>query len=594
LVQSHHGEEHVRLAHPVYGEAIRAALPASRVVDLRIDLATAFEAAGRLGTDLLRVVTWRLDAGIDEDPELLVAASHRAAERQDWKLSGRLAQAALDATKEPRAALALADALNHQGRHQEALEALGDWEGDGDDEVARLAVLRAYILYWGLGRLDDADDALSRAEMRIADPSNRTWVAALRAGMLTFRGRPTAAASHIRPLLAQDGLSPRAVVAGRTALALGLAWSGRAVEAVEVADSCLQPGLVAADDAPVSVRWTVLARLSAYRMAGRLADLEALASSEYELALQLHNAQAQGVTAGALGWSSLARGRLMSAISHFREAVAVLDGADWTAVRSQSLTGLAESLALAGDPDGAEAALREAGIDTRPTTRWVSPRVAISTAWVLAARGELSRAVEQFLDAAAAARENGQVAFEILALHSAARLGEAQVAERLVEMATWVEGPLIQAAATQAAAMAAGNGAGLDQAADNWEALTMWLHAAECSALASRAHTLAGSPRRAAAAAGRVESFLEHCDGPRPIGLTVTLAAPTLTRREREVAMLAQTGLSSQAIAERLFLSVRTVDSHLARTYNKLGIASRRELGPALAILLSREPQAAT
>ena len=77
-----------------------------------------------------------------------------------------------------------------------------------------------------------------------------------------------------------------------------------------------------------------------------LPDMEALAASEYERAIQLHNAQAQGVTAGALGWVSLAEGRLLSAINHFRESVAVLDEADWTAVRSQSLAGLTESLAL--------------------------------------------------------------------------------------------------------------------------------------------------------------------------------------------------------------------------------------------------------
>jgi hypothetical protein len=153
-VQLSHGEEHVRPAHPVYGEAIRAALPAPRVHDLRHELAAAFEAAGRLGADLLRVVTWRLDAGGAEDSELVLAASHRAAELQDWALSGRLAEAAMATGKEHGAALALADALNHQGRHDEALAALGDWNGDGDDEVARVAVLRAYILYWGLGRMD--------------------------------------------------------------------------------------------------------------------------------------------------------------------------------------------------------------------------------------------------------------------------------------------------------------------------------------------------------------------------------------------------------------------------------------------------------
>ena len=91
---------------------------------------------------------------------------------------------------------------------------------------------------------------------------------------------------------------------------------------------------------------------------------------------------------------------------------------------------------------------------------------------------------------------------------------------RLLAMAGWVQGPIIQAAAAQAEAMAAGDGAGLDQAADDWAALTMWLHAAECSAPASRAHGLAGSRRGAAASASRAEAFLDHCDGPRPTGLT--------------------------------------------------------------------------
>jgi DNA-binding CsgD family transcriptional regulator len=218
----------------------------------------------------------------------------------------------------------------------------------------------------------------------------------------------------------------------------------------------------------------------------------------------------------------------------------------------------------------------------------VWPRAALGRAWLWAARGELSRAVEGFLAAALRARADGQVLFEMLALHSAARLGEVQVAERLTEMATWVQGPIIKAAAMQAAAMAAGNGAGLDRAADAWAAMTMWLHAAECSARASQAHLLAGSRRAAAASASRAEAFLDHCDGPRPVGPTVSLVAPTLTRREREVALLAETGLSSQAIAERLYLSVRTVESHLARIYTKLGITGRRELPAALASLTAR------
>ena len=55
-----------------------------------------------------------------------------------------------------------------------------------------------------------------------------------------------------------------------------------------------------------------------------------------------------------------------------------------------------------------------------------------------------------------------------------------------------------------------------------------------------------------------------------------------LTRREREVANLAADGLSSQAIADRLFLSVRTVEGHLHRAYGKLGVNERRGLARVL------------
>jgi DNA-binding CsgD family transcriptional regulator len=55
-----------------------------------------------------------------------------------------------------------------------------------------------------------------------------------------------------------------------------------------------------------------------------------------------------------------------------------------------------------------------------------------------------------------------------------------------------------------------------------------------------------------------------------------------LTDREREVAMLTADGLSSPAIAERLTLSVRTVESHLYRAMLKTGTASREELANLL------------
>lgn len=51
-----------------------------------------------------------------------------------------------------------------------------------------------------------------------------------------------------------------------------------------------------------------------------------------------------------------------------------------------------------------------------------------------------------------------------------------------------------------------------------------------------------------------------------------------LSRREREVALLASRGKTAPQIAERLFISERTVESHLVSIYAKLGVASKAEL----------------
>jgi DNA-binding CsgD family transcriptional regulator len=57
----------------------------------------------------------------------------------------------------------------------------------------------------------------------------------------------------------------------------------------------------------------------------------------------------------------------------------------------------------------------------------------------------------------------------------------------------------------------------------------------------------------------------------------------TLTPQELEVAQLAASGLTNKQIAERLFLSHRTVGAHLYQIFPKLGITSRAALRDALA-----------
>jgi pimeloyl-ACP methyl ester carboxylesterase/DNA-binding CsgD family transcriptional regulator len=74
-----------------------------------------------------------------------------------------------------------------------------------------------------------------------------------------------------------------------------------------------------------------------------------------------------------------------------------------------------------------------------------------------------------------------------------------------------------------------------------------------------------------------MESFVTG-GRPRPRHARAKLGAGALSRREREIVQLATHGQSTPEIARGLFLSERTVESHLANAYVKLGVHSRIEL----------------
>jgi DNA-binding CsgD family transcriptional regulator len=59
-----------------------------------------------------------------------------------------------------------------------------------------------------------------------------------------------------------------------------------------------------------------------------------------------------------------------------------------------------------------------------------------------------------------------------------------------------------------------------------------------------------------------------------------------LSEREREVAELVLTGLTYRQIGQRLFISAKTVEHHVARIRQRLDVTSRDELFAQLRMLV--------
>jgi non-specific serine/threonine protein kinase len=98
---------------------------------------------------------------------------------------------------------------------------------------------------------------------------------------------------------------------------------------------------------------------------------------------------------------------------------------------------------------------------------------------------------------------------------------------------------------------------------------------------------LAPARAKAGSAAGRLlaegrrlspEEALALVLGNQPDDASPPGRRQTLTRREAEVAALAARGLTNRDIADRLFLSVRTVEVHVDHILTKLGFHARTQL----------------
>ena len=571
------------LAHPLHGEVLRATLPVSRARAVAERLAAAFDAGPlRRRDDLLRVGTWQLEAGVAARPTLLLEAARQATARFDHELTERLARAAVDAGGGATAVRVLAEALEWQGRHAEAVAVMDGEPPVQDAERARWASIRGGNLYWGLERTAEAEEVLQQAAL--AEEGGGDAVAML-AWILLFDGRLRDAVGVAGRVLDRPEAPAQALVWAATAAVPALGSLGRLGEALAVANR----GLAVARTHPQELPWgetqLSLVRCQVLLGAGRLVEARATAEAGYQAAVADRSPERTGGWAGFRGLVAKAEGRIASAEALLREAVALLEEQDPYRFMRWCLAELASVAALAGDQEAAVGWLHRADARGGEANRFFDPWVELDRAWVAAGTGELTRAVQLATQAAELARASGQFTFEALALHDVARLGApAGVRQRLEELAGLLEGRLAPVLATSAAALATRDGAALDRVAAAFQDLGAMLLAAEAAAAAAGAHQAAGRDARANASRERASALAAACQGARTPGLGPDALASALTPREREVALLAADRTSSRQIAARLGLSVRTVDNYLSRTYTKLGISSRTELAALLEV----------
>jgi DNA-binding CsgD family transcriptional regulator len=578
-----------RLAHPLYGEVLRATLPMGRARAVTGRLAAAVGRGSlRRRDDLLRVGVWQLEAGAAVRPDLLLEAAGQAARRFDLELAERLARAAVQAGGGQTAVRVLAETLEWQGRHAEAVAVLDDEPPAlaGGAERARWASVRAGNLYWGLERTAEAEQVLQQAALAEEGGSE---AAAMLAWILLFDARVREAVAVAGRVLEQPEAPAQALVWAATAAVTALGSLGRLGEALAVADQGLDLARAHEQELPWGETQLGMARCMALLGAGRLAEARALADAAYQAAVADRSPERTGAWSGFRGLVAKAQGRLAAAEASLREAVALLDEQDPYRFVRWCLAELASVAALLGEQEAAAGWLDRSDARGGQANQFFDSWVWLDRAWVAAGAGELTRAAELAGQAAELAGARGQLTLEALALHDVARLGApAAVRERLEELAGLLEGRQAGLLATSAAALAVRDGAALDRVAAAFEDLGALLLAAEAAAAAAHAHQAAGRGARANASRERAAALAAACEGARTPGLDPDAVTSVLTRREREVARLAAAGSSSREIAARLGLSVRTVDNHLGRAYAKLGLGSRTELAAVLRAAGSR------
>lgn len=574
----HDGDQiNARISHPLYGDVVRR----------RIGTASARKLRGRIvgvlserGTDSaaarVRLAQLSIDSDQPADNDLLIAAAKDAVFLANLPLGESLARTAFQRGDGLRAAELLSRAVLWQGRPREADEILATFEPDSLDDLqlVQWGIPRLSILFWSMGQVQQAHDILELLLRRSTHPLVRLIVDATGAAMAVHENRFDTGVPAAEAVLSNPDAPKQAVDFAAFAAGLALPVAGRGSEYEPIAARCR------AEQKPTDGMIRVMVRycdVLALTHTGQLdeADRRVVEYTQFCSEGQFLGWAIAKITAGLV---ATYRGRFAEAISAIEQALAALNAETSLPWRLPARLLLARAYAALGQTGQAERVLEDATEHTGRHVELHQPQRMIAKAWLTAALGGERTAAEAARRAAQAAHEAGQYALEAEALHHAARFGDRTAAEPLAALVPRLDGTLAELYLRHAGALAEADADALDKCSVDFEKAGLMLSAADAAAQAVPLHDQAGHRRRSAESSGRALQLAALCGGAMTPAIRSATRPLPLSPREREIAALIAEGLSNREIADKLLVSVRTVEGHIYRACIKLDVSDRDDL----------------
>ncbi|WP_338673852.1 LuxR C-terminal-related transcriptional regulator [Streptomyces sp. SCSIO 30461] len=571
------------LTDPLLAAVRRARIPLLRRRHiLRTHAERIHRHGARRSEDLLLATRLQAAAGC-ADPDLLIRAAGAARAGSDHASVIALLDALPQNLTTPSTELWRGEAHFHDGDWQAADACLrtsaalpGSAPGTGEPVDAALTTM--INLFWSGAPTSEVLAVARRARTAMTGEEARTALAEAAASILLLAGHPRSGRTLLDSL-AQRPSTPRSRMIADSMRAIALVAAGRAQDALEATERLHRAHLDSLDPRIFHHSTHLVLQVAALTELGHPdeAEAHALRQSEQPQTNPLRDTWL-AFHRGRCAWTA---GRMANARRHYADAIAISETAGHTRILRLAYSYLAAAHAVLGDTTAAAEALATA--DTHPRTGFLAGEDLLGEAWLHAAQGRLTEARNVLETAAHRAQAAGQHASRLLLLTDLVRLGSPRHAEPLCALAERIQGPLAQARATYARAVASRNPDRLLDAARYLADLGIHGLAADSAGLAADRFRAVGDLRlapRAETVAHRERQRLQGAITPQ-LATLHTWGDP-LTEREREVALRASRRVSSKEIAAEMALSPRTVDNTLQRVYRKLGVTTRRDLAAAL------------